>query len=393
MRSNPHRFPIRRCFPRRKQGARIVPGALLVLLSLALWPLHSAAAAEGSAEKSRLVTRSDGLSIIQTISEYRESLPRHAAKPDCSHLVNDVYDLAGFPYPYAKSSDLYAGHSNFVRVNSPQPGDLIVWRGHVGLVTDPREHLFYSSVRSGLDVEDYTSPYWRSHGVPRFYRYRLSTENELTARHIAPRSQREVAPEPLPVSMAANEAVNEETPSAESSVRLDRSIDNSPPRQNLRTVDASVSPVTLIVTGRDKPTLQQVNDAVSKITQPALETPSLLRSPSTLVIFDRIQVERLDLKSKHGLAIVTVTSEASLTAGVLDKAARHSEERWEMTRAKTGWTLAAPSGIIYVPRAIAVRLFAQQLARLTAESGSRASEAVASEESNLASLLNSLLNN
>jgi NlpC/P60 family len=391
MRSNPHRFPIRRRFPRRQPGAGITPGALLVLLSLALWPLHGAAAAEGSTEKPRLVTRGDGLSIIQAISEYRESLPRHATKPDCSHLVNDVYDLAGFPYPYAKSSDLYGGHSNFVRVNSPQPGDLIVWRGHVGLVTDPREHLFYSSVRSGLDVEDYTSPYWRSHGVPRFYRYRLNT-NELTARRVSPRSQSNVALEALPVSMAANEMVTEETVSAESSAPLDRSSGSSPARESSRTtgIPAFATPIVL---GRAKPTPQQVNDAVSKITQPALDATSLLRSPSTLVIFDRIQVERLDLKSKHGLAVVTVTSEASLTAGVLDKTARRSEERWEMTRAKSGWTLAAPSGIIYVPRSLAVRFFAQQLARLTAESGSRASESVASEESNLASLLNSLLNN
>jgi len=369
-----------------------MPGALLVLLFLALWPLDTAVAADTPTEKPRLVTRGDGLSIIQAISEYREALPRHAAKPDCSHLVNDVYDLAGFPYPYAKSSDLYSGHSNFVRVNSPQPGDLIVWRGHVGLVTDPREHLFYSSVRSGLDVEDYTSPYWRGHGVPHFYRYRLNT-NELTARHVAPRSQRDLAPEPLPVSMPASEAVNEETASADSSASLDRSSGNSPARQNFGAVNVPLSSVTLIVTGRGKPTIQQVNEAVSKITQPALDAASLLRSPSTLIIFDHIQVERLDLKSKHGLAIVTVTSEASLTAGVLNKTAIHSEERWEITRAKTGWNLAAPSGIIYVPRATAVRIFAQQLARLTAESGSQASESVVSQESNLASLLNSLLNN
>jgi NlpC/P60 family len=391
MLSNPHRFPIRQFFPRRKQGARIAPGALLVLLSLALWPQHIEAATESSVEKPRLVTRGDGLSIIQAISEYRESLPRHAAKPDCSHLVNDVYDLAGFPYPYAKSSDLYAGHSNFVRVNSPQPGDLIVWRGHVGLVTDPREHLFYSSVRSGLDVEDYTSAYWRSHGVPRFYRYRLST-NELLARRVSPRSQSNVAPEAVPVSLATNEAANEETVSVESSAPLDRSSGNSPAGENSRTTGIPAS-ATTIVLGRDKPTLQQVNEAVSKITQPALDAASLLRSPSTLVIFDHIQVERLNLKSKHGLAVVTVASEASLTAGVLDKTARHGEERWEMTRAKNGWTLAAPSGIIYVPRSLAVRLFAQQLARLTAESGSQASESVASQESNLASLLNGLLNN
>jgi hypothetical protein len=391
MHSNPHRFPIRRRFNCHQPGLRFVSVALMVLLCLMLWPLYSATATENSPEKPRLVTRGDGLGIIQAISEYRDSLPRHAAKPDCSHLVNDVYDLAGFPYPYAKSSDLYAGHSNFVRVNSPQPGDLIVWRGHVGLVTDPHEHLFYSSVRSGLDIEDYTSAYWRRHGVARFYRYRL-TSNQLTAGHIAPERQRKVAPEAMPVSMAANELADEETISAETAAPPDRSASNFASRQIPRTTGIPFSSAALIATGHDKPTLQQVNDAVSKITQPSLDAVSLLHSPSTLVIFDHIEVERLDLKGKHGLAVVTVTSEATLTAGVLNKTALPAEERWELTRAKNGWTLAAPPGIIYIPRAIAVRIFAQQLARLSAESGSQAPESVASQESNLASLLNGLLN-
>jgi hypothetical protein len=391
MRSNPHRFPICRRFDCHQPGLHFVCVALLVLVLLTLWPLHTATANEGSTAKARLASASDGISIIRTISEYRDSLPRHAAKPDCSHLVNDVYDLAGFPYPYAKSSDLYAGHSNFVRVNSPQPGDLIVWRGHVGLVTDPREHLFYSSVRSGLDIEDYTSAYWRRHGVARFYRYRL-TSNQLTAAHIAPGRQREVAPEAMPVSMATNEPANEETVSTESAAPPNRSESNSATRQAPSTIGIPLS-YTLIATGRDKPTLQQVNDAVSKITQPNLDAASLLRSPSTLIIFDHIVVERLDVKGKHGLAVVTVTSEATLTAGVLNKTSLPAQERWELTRAKNGWTLAAPSGIIYIPRATAVRLFAQQLARLSAESGSQVSASVASQESNLASLLNGLLNN
>src|SRR6202040_2885776 len=110
-------------------------------------------------------------------------------KPDCSHLVNDIYDLAGFPYPYAKSADLYRGQARFVRVSAPQPGDLIVWRGHVGLVLDSRQHFFYSSLRSGLGTEDYTSAYWRRRGAPRFYRYRAASDQTiLTARRFAPRN-------------------------------------------------------------------------------------------------------------------------------------------------------------------------------------------------------------
>ncbi|MDP9340176.1 MAG: hypothetical protein M3P45_15045, partial [Acidobacteriota bacterium] len=69
------------------------------------------------------------MAVAEVISEHRTTLHRRGAKPDCSHLVNDVYNVAGFPYLYAKSSDLYRGHPSFVRVKSAQAGDLIVWRG------------------------------------------------------------------------------------------------------------------------------------------------------------------------------------------------------------------------------------------------------------------------
>src|SRR5229473_135181 len=90
---------------------------------------------------------------------------------DCSHLVHQIYAVAGYEYPYASSFELYAGHGNFRRVRHAQAGDLITWPGHVGIVLDPRQHTFYSLVRSGLQAEDYLGPYWRSRGTPRFYRY------------------------------------------------------------------------------------------------------------------------------------------------------------------------------------------------------------------------------
>jgi hypothetical protein len=82
-----------------------------------------------------------------------------------------VYSRAGYPYPYARSIDLYVGVESFVRVTKPQPGDLVVWRGHVGIVVDPVEHSFYSSVRPGLRTDFYDSPQWAARGTARFFRY------------------------------------------------------------------------------------------------------------------------------------------------------------------------------------------------------------------------------
>jgi hypothetical protein len=89
-------------------------------------------------------------------------LPRLDSRPkrDCSHLVHAIYTRAGFPYRYARSSDLYVGTAEFRRVTRPQPGDLVVWRGHVGIVVNPAQHVFYSAMRSGPATDTYDAPYW-----------------------------------------------------------------------------------------------------------------------------------------------------------------------------------------------------------------------------------------
>jgi len=96
--------------------------------------------------------------------------PRRAER-DCSHLVHSIYQKAGFPYTYADSDDLYDGIEGFQRVSKPQSADLVVWHGHVGIVTQPSHHAFFSFLSRGPGIDDYQSRYWRSRGQPRFYRY------------------------------------------------------------------------------------------------------------------------------------------------------------------------------------------------------------------------------
>ena len=114
------------------------------------------------------VTAREGKAIVNAALERDQEADR---KPDCSHLVHEVYSRAGYPYPYARSIDLYFGIGSFVRVTKPQPGDLVVWRGHVGIVVDPAEHSFYSSVRPGLRTDFYDAPQWTARGTARFFRY------------------------------------------------------------------------------------------------------------------------------------------------------------------------------------------------------------------------------
>jgi len=106
---------------------------------------------------------------------------------DCSHFVQYLYEQAGLYYGYAPSRVLYEGMESFKRVLHPRAGDLIVWRGHVGIVVDPAETTFLSSLRSGVKTSSYESHYWRKRGKPRFLRYINPTPEWATRKVMASR--------------------------------------------------------------------------------------------------------------------------------------------------------------------------------------------------------------
>ena len=116
----------------------------------------------------RLLSLKEGRTIAQEMSWADDE---EGLSPDCSHLVHKLYEQAGHPYSYASSLDLYRGTGPFLRVRYAHPGDLVVWRGHAGIVVNPREHSFFSTTSSGARIENYRSAYWRARGYPHFFRY------------------------------------------------------------------------------------------------------------------------------------------------------------------------------------------------------------------------------
>src|SRR5215472_43380 len=146
-------------------------GSMLSLLAICLSvPVAARTVQEDRGVRS--VSPDEGEAIVQAAWELRRGL---VPKPDCSHFVNAVYARAGFDYEDATSTEIFDGVDSFRRVQEPQPGDLIVWQGHIGIVVDPDEHSFYSSVLSGFAIEDYRSAQWVRRGLPRFYRYLVDT--------------------------------------------------------------------------------------------------------------------------------------------------------------------------------------------------------------------------
>jgi cell wall-associated NlpC family hydrolase len=146
-------------------------------------PVLQEASADQQPDSDSTLNQDDRLSLIAAALDARV---QRDSEHDCSHLVHAIYQQAGFPYAYAPSSDLYAGVEGFKRVKQPEPGDLIVWRGHAGIVVQPSKHIFFSFMSSGPGTDDYDSRYWKSRGRPRFYRYvknESCEECDSAARH------------------------------------------------------------------------------------------------------------------------------------------------------------------------------------------------------------------
>ncbi|HEV2520923.1 MAG TPA: NlpC/P60 family protein [Candidatus Acidoferrales bacterium] len=342
---------------------RILVRYLCVLAAL-LGPLAAVCPAQEDSPGVRLLNADEGLALVNTAWEQREQIRR---KPDCSHLVHQIYDLAGFPYPYASSFDLYDGIDNFRRVSAPRAGDLIVWRGHVGIVTDAAGHTFYSSVRSGLRTESYDEPYWRAQGRPRFYRYVLSGPAELTATSASlpvdnSMAQTKAVTLPVHKEIADAPGLGAGLPAKAASPTL--TSNTAPPSNRTSALPSNI----MVVAAESKPTDEEVGEAISEFNS---GSGNLLRdwpaaNPKRFVlVYDRLRVDRIEVKRDRGWVNAEVEGKLSIGGKEIDGKHRLEKLRWELRRTPQGWQLLPPANRAYVPRDVAVRVLAGQLAFLT----------------------------
>jgi len=378
--------------------AACLAGACMAAGSLA--QAQAASASQGSGSNSRLLTEEEGRTIADAA---RDQDQRARGAQDCSHLVHQTYLSAGFEYPYASSFELYAGNEKFERVKKPQPGDLIVWPGHAGIVVDPLHHSFYSLVSTGLEAQDYEGSYWESRGRPRFYRYKVENPEMLTAvkapasvRASKSKNPRETAPAIEERSPVAASASNQPPKAASERTR----VAYGPPALTAPAVAPTTFEVPqsiIIAAGNKPPTSSQVAEGISELSNASgsvlrADDPSKLALP--VVIFERLHVEHLEIKRDHGWARLQIDSRATIAGGETDYKRRREKVRWELRRTKSGWEAITPADRAYVPNDVAVRNLAAQLARLTEkESAAADQETVLRQESQLANLLSALLKN
>lgn len=356
---------------------------------------QSTTAATESSGNLRLLSVPEGKAIVSAALEQDQGL---SGAQDCSHLVHQIYVDAGFEYPYASSFDLYAGNENFARVRHPQPGDLIAWPGHVGIVLEPAEHRFYSLVSTGLEAQSYEGPYWRSRGRPRFYRFKVEDAVMANAAKAPASSRARNSARPQDAETRIEERSAADAPSSRRPMKTSSTIAYDSPTPRAPTVASPALAVQrgIIVAGKNKqPTKAEVAQGISELSNASgnvlrEDDPAKLAAP--VVIFERLQVERLELKRDRGWAHLLMDSRATIADGEADYTRKREKVLWELHRTASGWQAIAPTDRTYVPQDVAVRNLAAQLARVTeAESSVAQREIVLRRESQLAKLLSGLL--
>jgi len=321
------------------------------------------------ASAPRLLTGDEGLAVLGAALESRA---RPDSRTDCSHLVHGIYERAGFPYPYANSSSLYAGTDEFRRVARPQPGDLVVWPGHVGIVVNPAQHTFFSALRSGRGVEPYDTAYWKQRAHPRFLRYVTD------------------APAVVPESPSNREASLQTAASSEPHPSNTRNISFDASEELQAKADPPPSLISVVTVHAQRPTAGEATAALEQIfgeTGDRLRGLDMLNPSKPLIVYDQISVERVRLQRDRGWAEVRLTGALKLSKQKTNSIKHNESQRWQFVRRDhDNWEITLPSEAIYIPSDVAVRTLAHQLSALTDET--EAGSSVADQKLQLSRLLN-----
>lgn len=316
---------------------------LVATMGLALAQAGYARSQPSSASiRPKLLSPIAGAELVEVAFEYK---PEDGMKPDCSHLVYEIYRQAGLNFRFASSRELYGGIAPFQRVRHPQSGDLIVWRGHVGIVVNPRDRSFYSSLRSGLMTDYYDTAYWNSRGTPRFYRYQLSG--------------RDAAPPQL-VRVARNTTTSNEAREIDVPKR-----DSSEPMRSRYVIGAAELPAKPSAEDFRSALIHHIDESGS-----ALESSKHFDGSSPLLVVDDVDVDKVKLRKDQGSLEMRLQCSLAVVDGQVNENPISQTRKLTLRRSSAGWLVEDEEAPLYVPRQEALRIFATQLAAVTRENGS-----------------------
>ena len=295
-------------------------------------------------------------------------------KPDCSHLVHLLYARAGLIYPYEDSRVLYRGISDFERMKTPQPGDLVVWLGHVGIVLSPEEKTFLSSVRSGILTESWTAAHWARRGRPRFYRYRIGPAANMNLLAAIMFDETRVlgdtrgdarssssAQLPFPDGQPTVAKVEEDGLQAGRGESLSQESVTGLPEHEAGTGSASI---VAMIAQRQTPNKRQISAAFvrsSNARARRLISSESLDLSNPFSVFDRVEVEKINIKHESGWITLRLSETLSQEAGKI-LPGKTMERVLSIFRRNDGvWLISDPQDRTYLAQEDALEIFERQV--------------------------------
>ena len=344
--------------------------------ALALLSLGFATAAAAAQSGSQLTTGVDygDTALVsaeqgQAVADFAlQSGRRVRPKPDCSHLVHLLYARAGLIYPYEDSRVLYRGVDDFERVKTPQPGDLVVWLGHVGIVLSPEDKTFLSSVRSGIITESWAAPHWARRGRPHFFRYRIGPSANLTLLAAIMSDGPAVRTAAVRNNDAHNEgAQNDDTPRSADAraprTHRDPALQDGPrdPATNDSADDSAAFVATLHQ--RHMPSKREIVAAIlesSNARAQELTAGRTLDLEHPVSVLARVEVTKIKVKHESGAVTIKLSEIVSQEDGRV-LAARAIERELSISRRRDGaWVVSDPRRRTYLPQEQALAVFEYQ---------------------------------
>lgn len=368
------------------------PSFKLALAMLSLWFAVAASALQSGARSQSQPQSNTGVDYGDTalvsaeqgqaVADFAlQSGRRVRPKPDCSHLVHLLYARAGLIYPYEDSRVLYRGVDDFERVKKPQPGDLVVWLGHVGIVLSPEEKTFLSSVRSGIITESWSAPHWLRRGRPRFFRYRIGPSANLALLAAimsdGPAARNE---DTQTAGVRNNDAGNDDsvidnTPrdadARPSRTRRDASLprgsaslEEDAPRDSATSdLPGDSTSFVAMLRQRHTPSKREVLEAIigsSKARAQELIAGRTLDFEHPISVFERGEISKIKMRHESGSVTIKLNEVVSQEDGRV-LAARTIERELSLSRRHDGtWIISDPRRRTYLPQDQALGVFEYQ---------------------------------
>jgi len=328
-------------------------------------------------DQGPLLSLEQGRELVQYAMQ---SASRLRLQPDCSHLVHIIYSRAGLKYSYQPSRALYRGAAaDFERVRKPQAGDLIVWRGHVGIVVSPREKTFFSSVRSGIITETWTTREWLARGHPHFYRYRIGRDSDLELlASVAARAVDDGEIDGSASSDTQNDGISRERSAEPAGEDADLEGGNTQPQaEDAAADDVSAgrdltvfSPALATIRQHGKPKKKQIQAAflaAADANAQQLLEPQVTAGSSgqfqPLTVFTRVEVGKIKIRDEGGSVKLKLTETVSLEQGRVLPGKTVERELSIARRMQSGatvWVITDPAQRTYLPASQALSVFEHQ---------------------------------